>query len=86
MTTDWSRLEQAVKTYESHGTIGVSVISPRGESWASRGDHQFPAASTVKIPIMIEIYRAIDHSALALDDTYITRSKDKSPGSSPSDY
>ena len=81
MTTDWSRLEQAVKTYESHGTIGVSVISPRGESWASRGDHQFPAASTVKIPIMIEIYRAIDRGTLALDDTYIIRSKDKSPGS-----
>ncbi len=81
MTTDWSRVEQAVKTYESHGRIGVSVISPQGECWATRGDHQFPAASTVKIPIMIEIYRAIDRGTLSLDDTYVIRSSDKTPGS-----
>ena len=81
MTTDWSRLEQTVKTHESTGLIGVSVISPCGARWETQGDTRFPAASTVKIPIMIEIYRGIDRGEWAMDDTYIVRPADKSPGS-----
>ena len=81
MATDWSRLEQTVKAHEAHGTIGLSVISPSGERWAMRGETRFPAASTVQIPIMIEIYRGIDRGKWAIDDTYVVRSADKSPGS-----
>ncbi len=81
MTTDWGVLEQAVKTNESHGSIGVSVISPQGECWEAHGETQFPAASTVKIPIMIEIYRGMDRGELAIDDTYMVRPADQSPGS-----
>ncbi|ETX00621.1 MAG: hypothetical protein ETSY2_38730 [Candidatus Entotheonella gemina] len=81
MATDWSRLEQAVKANEAHGSIGVSAISPCGERWEVQGKTRFPAASTVKIPIMIEIYRGIDRGELAIDDTYIVRSADKAPGS-----
>ena len=65
MTTDWSRLEQVAKDYESPGTIGVSVISPQGERWASRGDHQFPAASTVKIPYRAMVRALFDRSSIS---------------------
>ena len=81
MTTDWSGLEQAVNANEAHGSVGVSVISPRGERWEAKGDTRFPAASTVKIPIMIEIYRGIDRGELKIDDPYIVRPEDQSPGS-----
>ncbi len=81
MTIDWGRLEEAVNAHTSQGSIGVGVISPRGERWASQGETRFPAASTVKIPIMIEIYRGIDRGDLALDDSYIVRPVDKAPGS-----
>lgn len=81
MATDWSKLEQAVTAHTSHGSIDVSVMSPSGECWEAHGDKRFPAASTVKIPIMIEIYRGMESGELALDDTYIVRSADKAPGS-----
>ncbi len=87
MTIDWSRLEEGVKANESHGSsLGVSVISPCGERWETRGDTRFPAASTVKIPIMIEIYRGIDRGDIALDDMHIVRPADQAPGSGVLQY
>ena len=81
MKIDWRQLDETVKELQQHSDIGVSVIAPNNESWSHRGDTQFPAASTIKIMIMIEIYRMIDRGELILDNNHILQAEEKSNGS-----
>lgn len=81
MTIDWSDLERLAAEMERHADIGLSVVAPDGAAWSRNGARQYPSASTVKIPIMIAIYRMIDRGELALDDLHVVRAAEKSPGS-----
>ena len=81
MSTDWSTLEAAVSAAEERASVGVAVIGPDGSDWSHNGSRKFQAASTVKIPLMVEIYRRIDEGDLALDDLYTLNRPDKTPGS-----
>jgi beta-lactamase class A len=81
MAPNWSKVEQAVASAEEKASVGVAVIAPDGSTWSKNGDRQFQAASTVKIPLMIEIYRMIDRDELALDDVFRLERSDKTPGS-----
>ena len=78
MATDLSTVEELVGTIESAsgGTVGIAVIEPNGERWSHNGDRQFRAASTMKIPLMIEIYRQIDRGERMLDDPYTLTADD----------
>ncbi|MHB8644952.1 MAG: serine hydrolase [Thermomicrobiales bacterium] len=80
-TTNWSMVEEVVAQASESGTVGVSLIGPDGAHWTHHGDRKFGAASTVKIPIMIEIFRQIDAGARSLDDRHITSAADLTPGS-----
>lgn len=80
-TTNWSRVEAAVESASQHGTVGVAIVGPDGEHWQHHGDRKFMAASTAKIPVMIEIFRQIDRGERSLDDRYETEESDRSPGS-----
>ena len=62
-------------------TVGVSVIMPDGERFTHNAERRFVAASTVKIPIMIELFRQIDHGKHALDDRYQLQRADRAAGS-----
>lgn len=79
--TDWGPVEAAVKNAEQHGTVGVAAIGPDGERWSHNGDRKFRAASTVKIPLMVEIYRKVDRGELSLDDLHTLREGEKARGS-----
>lgn len=81
MPMNWSALEQAVAAAEAEATVGVAVVAPGGEAWSHNGRQKFKAASTVKIPIMIRIFRQIEAGELALDDVYTLGRADKTPGS-----
>jgi beta-lactamase class A len=81
MSINWSAVEQAVEGANEQATVGVSMIGPGGETWEQSGDELFPAASTVKIGIMVEIYRKIDRGELALDDVHTLSRSEKAPGS-----
>lgn len=83
MRIDWSRLADAVGNAEqSPGcTLGVSVIAPSGERFDHRADRAFVAASTVKIPIMIALFRQVDAGRRSLADRYLLRDEDRAPGS-----
>ena len=81
MPTNWSPLEAAVAGAEEHATVGVAAIAPDGEAWSHNGAQRFQAASTVKIAIMVEIYRKIERGELALDDVFTLERADKTPGS-----
>jgi beta-lactamase class A len=52
-----------------------------GELFSHNGDRRFRAASTIKVPIMIEAYRQIEQGALSLDDRHELREEDRVPGS-----
>lgn len=81
MSIDWSALESTVAAAENDASVGVSVIGPDGSTWSHNGHRKFQAASTVKIGIMVEIYRKIERGELALDDVYTLDRSDKTPGS-----
>lgn len=78
---EWKQVEAAVAEGEQHAKVGVAVQAPNGERWESNGDYASPAASTVKIPIMIEIFRKIERGEMTLDDTRALTDADKTHGS-----
>jgi beta-lactamase class A len=79
--SNWAAVTEAVRRVEAAGTVGVAVVGPSGETWQRRGDRKFSAASTVKIPIMVEVYRQVDAGRRALDDRVALTEGDKADGS-----
>ena len=61
--------------------IGVSAVSATGERFSHNGKRRFIAASTVKIAIMVELFRQIDAGHLSLDTRHTLRPEDKATGS-----
>src|SRR5829696_3865391 len=55
---------------------------PEGVRFERHSDRRFRSASTVKIPIMIEVYRQIDRGALSPDQLIKLTDADRTPGSS----
>lgn len=81
-TIDWREVDAIARSAEAGGaSVGVAIIAPGGATYARNGDRRYRAASTVKIPLMIEIYRQIDRGERALDDRYRLRAEDKANGS-----
>jgi beta-lactamase class A len=79
---DWSAVETVILDAEgTDGVIGVAVRGAGGELFARHGDRRFRAASTIKVPIMIETYRQIERGALSLDDRHILSEEEFVPGS-----
>ena len=79
---DWSEVHRlALEAERSGGAVGVAVIGPGGARFSYNGDRRFRAASTVKIPIMVEIYRQIDRGERSLQDPYVLMATAKAPGS-----
>ncbi len=79
--TNWSQVEDAVSKAESLGGVGVSIIAPDGSRWEHNGQRKFRAASTMKIPLMIEIYRQVDRGERSLEDIIPLKPEDKAIGS-----
>ncbi len=79
---DWTAPRQIIgRAEQSNGVIGAAVIAPSGERLSHNGNRRFVAASTVKIPIMIELFRQIDAGEHSLSDSYRLRAEDQSAGS-----
>ena len=81
MEPDWSEVVQAVGRAEAFGTVGVALEGPGGRRWSHRGDRRFRAASVVKIPLMIEVYRRVEAGTLALDEPHVLTDADRAAGS-----
>lgn len=79
---DWPALTAAIATVErTGGTVGIAGRGPRGERFAHHGARRFRTASTVKVPLMVELLRQVDRGIFALDDTHTLVAADKVPGS-----
>lgn len=77
----WDRVEEVVAEVSRAGTVGVSLIGPDGATWQRFGDRIFNPASTLKIPVMVEIYRLIDAGRLNPDDPWTLTDEARVPGS-----
>ncbi len=81
-TPDWSEIESLVGAAERDGgSVGVAVLGPNDVRFSYHGDRRFRAASTVKIPIKVEIFRQIDRGERTLADPYVLDAAAKTPGS-----
>jgi beta-lactamase class A len=80
--TDWTAVAAIIATAEASGaTVGASIASPVGKHFSHNHDRRFVAASTVKIAIMIDLFRRIDAGSDALDTRHTMTAADKSTGS-----
>lgn len=80
MTDDLTRLAEEVD-----GRVGIYLRGlDSGESFSLRGDKVFPAASTIKLALLLELYRQSDSGTgpARLTDEYLLRSQDRVEGSS----
>jgi beta-lactamase class A len=81
-TGEWDGLQRLIDEAEaSGGTVGVAIVGSAGQEFRHNAERRFRAASTVKIPIMIQIFRRIDRGELALAQEYTVRAEDHSVGS-----
>jgi beta-lactamase class A len=79
---NWNGVEAAIRSAEATGTsVGVAAMAPSGDSFGHHAQQRFAAASTIKICIMIELYRQIDAGQHALADRRVMRDADRANGS-----
>ena len=78
----WNDATAAIAEAEAGGAVlGVSALFPGGRRFSHNGGRRFIAASTVKIAIMIELFRQVDAGRLSLDTAHRLRPQDKASGS-----
>lgn len=79
---DWNEVSAIIAAAEgSGGSIGASIVAPGGERFEHNANRRYRAASTVKIPLMIEIYRQIERGERGLTDAYVLTDADRANGS-----
>ncbi|MDX1978694.1 MAG: serine hydrolase [Bryobacteraceae bacterium] len=75
-----ARLRQLDDSTE--GVLGAAAIDlASGRRFAYHGDTLFPQASSIKIPILIEMYRAADAGRFRMSDTVTLKPEDMVGGS-----
>jgi beta-lactamase class A len=78
----WADVDRLIHTAEeSGGTVGVSLVASTGARFAHGGDRRFRAASTVKIPIMVEFFRQVERGEQSQTQRHSLRDEDRTPGS-----
>jgi beta-lactamase class A len=74
------RLEERISKH--HGVVGLTVVDLRsGERLSIRGDEQFPSASVIKLPILVELFHQLERGPLKLSDQIVMIPADQKPGS-----
>jgi beta-lactamase class A len=77
----FSSLDAIAARAEAAGAIvGIAVIGPDGARFSRHGDRRFHAASTMKIQVMVEIFRQIERGNLTLRDLVTLDDADKVGG------
>lgn len=79
------RLEELLATF--NGTYGVYVERlGDGDSYGVRRNEMFPAASQMKLPVILATYIECEKGELSLDDTYVLQESDKIEWSTLASY
>lgn len=75
----WQKLQQdiAKEVEEIDGVMAVGIYDLKTGTWVmARGDEVMPQASSIKITVLLELYRQVQQGKLKLEDTYIVRQED----------
>src|SRR4051812_27913599 len=75
----WTKLEGAISEVDQNldGVIGVAILDlTSGEKYLLRGDDVFPQASSIKITVLLELYRQAQEGKLKLTDLYTVSQSD----------
>jgi len=82
LSVDWTRIVKLIERAERNGSlIGLAAITPSGEQFGYNADRRFVAASTVKIPIMVELFCQFDAGERSPLEHYRLRPEDRVAGS-----
>lgn len=74
------RLERRIAAH--HGTVGLYVKDLTTNEYLSiRGNEQFPSASVIKVPILVELLAQVERGPIKLTDPMIMLASDQRPGS-----
>ncbi len=80
-----SEARKAVKGYS--GVAGFYVQDLEGGfSYGVRPDEEFFAASVIKVPVMVAVFRQVEQGKLSFDRTVTLREEDIAPGSGGLEY
>src|SRR5581483_2208917 len=81
----WDKLNETVKEVDRSldGVMGVAVVDLGDENAKIllRADEVFPTASSIKIAVLVELYRQAQSGKLKLQDIYTVQSSDLVPDS-----
>jgi beta-lactamase class A len=79
--SDLTPVSDVIARAERHGAVGVAVLGPGGERFEHNAHRQFRAASVVKVPLMVEVFRLIDRGRCDPSDEFRVGPHEKAPGS-----
>ena len=75
-TLDQAKTEIQSRIAQSGADVAIAFQTLDGnDQWVLRGDDPFHAASTMKIPVMIELYRQVREGKLRLSDPLLIRNE-----------
>jgi beta-lactamase class A len=75
----WQKLEVSIAQVDSNldGVMGVAIEDlTTGQKYELRADEVFPQASSIKIAILVELYRQVQQGRLKLTDLYTVKETD----------
>jgi len=71
-----SRKNILAKVEKSGADVGVAFLTLDGkDDWYSRADESFHAASTMKVPVLIELFHQVKDGKLKLSDSLVVRNE-----------
>ena len=78
----WTGVEAEIEAVVKRGgEASVAIIAPDGTRFAMRADEPFRAASTIKIAIMLEVFRRFERGESKPDDIQVLTDAVRTPGS-----
>lgn len=81
MATPWTKLQTIIADAEQRGIeVAVALIGPDNARFEHRSDERFLSASTIKIAIMIALFRKLERGEISLENTYTLKAEDKTSG------
>jgi beta-lactamase class A len=75
----WQKLETSIAEVDRNldGVMGVAIEDlTTGHKYALRGDDVFPQASSIKVAVLVELYRQAQQGKVKLTDMYTVRASD----------
>ena len=76
LANEYPKIVPAIYVWEYSGKSYVNI----------NADAAYPAASTIKVPVLIEMFRNIEHGKFSLDDTMVFEDYYRAPGSGKLQY